>query len=111
MNEIDPLQLFDVLPKSLPLVLLKKYINLYIEIQNTQKRNLQVFMHFFFLYFFFFSLMSYLLQVIHQLLRVREVSIRTSTAPLSKPIIAGSGSGSGRPIPISVTVTATDHDM
>ena len=58
-DRIEPLAFLEIIPKNAPLNLIAKYLNLVIEVTNSKKRNLQV---------------------IHQLLRVREVNIRTNNA-------------------------------
>ena len=57
-QRIDPLEFLKVLPKNIPLVYFTKYLNLVIEYETAKKRNLQI---------------------IHQLLRVKEVNIRTNS--------------------------------
>jgi len=56
-DRIDAATFLAMLPTQIPLTCLAKYLNTVIEYGNTKKRNLQI---------------------VHQLLRVREVNIRTS---------------------------------
>lgn len=55
-DRINPLDFLQVLPDSVPMSALSKYLQVVLEYSNSNKRNLQV---------------------IHQLLRIREVNIRT----------------------------------
>lgn len=55
-DRIDSSEFLQAIPKTTPVAMLTKYLNLVIERSNVKKRNLQI---------------------VHQLLRLREVSIRT----------------------------------
>jgi hypothetical protein len=58
-DRVDPAAVLELLPKTIPVAMIAKFLNIVFEFANTKKRNLQV---------------------VHQLLRVREVNLRTSLA-------------------------------
>ena len=55
-DRVNSSEFIHALPKSVPVAMLTRYLNLIIEMGNAKKRNLQI---------------------LHQLLRMREVNIRT----------------------------------
>ena len=57
-DRVDSTEFLHALPKSIPIAMLTKYLNLIFESGNAKKRNLQV---------------------VHQLLRIQEVNLRTSS--------------------------------